>query len=145
MRFFEPRILGPNFGPIFADKRAPSKIHSQEFTAQSSHRKIHPRIRAEKFTLHFCRAILLTFLWVFWICQVVIGLSGKGQKRKIKGGKGRKKPIPRKGGQTPLKPPFVTPPLRPPNVFLNNLFCLVAPYRATAILSLRYPILRDTL
>ena len=36
--------------------------------------------------------------------------SGKGQKRQKKGEKGRFRPISRKGGQTPLKPPFVTPP-----------------------------------
>ena len=36
--------------------------------------------------------------------------SGKGRKRQKKGGKGRFRPISRKGGQTPLKPPFVTPP-----------------------------------
>ena len=36
--------------------------------------------------------------------------SGKGRKRQKKGEKGRFRPISRKGGQTPLKPPFVTPP-----------------------------------
>ena len=36
--------------------------------------------------------------------------SGKGQKRQKKGEKGRFRAISRKGGQTPLKPPFVTPP-----------------------------------
>ena len=35
--------------------------------------------------------------------------SGKGRKRQKKGEKGRFRPISRKGGQTPLKPPFVTP------------------------------------
>ena len=45
IRIFEPRILGPNsgvefFGPMFSNK-----------AAQNSHPKIHPRIRAEKFTL----------------------------------------------------------------------------------------------
>ena len=35
---------------------------------------------------------------------------GKGRKRQKKGEKGRFRPISRKGGQTPLKPPFVTPP-----------------------------------
>ena len=36
--------------------------------------------------------------------------SGKGRKRQKKGEKGRFRPISRKGGQTPLKPPFVRPP-----------------------------------
>ena len=36
--------------------------------------------------------------------------SGKGRKRQKKGDSGRFRPISRKGGQTPLKPPFVTPP-----------------------------------
>ena len=36
--------------------------------------------------------------------------SGKGRKRQKKGEKGRFRPISEKGGQTPLKPPFVTPP-----------------------------------
>ena len=36
--------------------------------------------------------------------------SGKGRKRQKKGRKGRLRPISRTGGQTPLKPPFVTPP-----------------------------------
>ena len=36
--------------------------------------------------------------------------SGKGRKRQKKGEKGRFRLISRKGGQTPLKPPFVTPP-----------------------------------
>ena len=34
--------------------------------------------------------------------------SGKGRKREEKVEKGRFRPIPGKGGQTPLKPPFVT-------------------------------------
>ena len=38
------------------------------------------------------------------------GPSGKGRKRQKKGEKGRFRPISRTGGQTPLKPPFVTPP-----------------------------------
>ena len=50
------------------------------------------------------------FSCVFWISQVLFGPSGKGQTRQKKGGKGRFRPISRKGGQTPLKPPFVTPP-----------------------------------
>ena len=36
--------------------------------------------------------------------------SGKGRKRQKKGEKGRFRPISRTGGQTPLKPPFVTLP-----------------------------------
>ena len=36
--------------------------------------------------------------------------SGKGRKRQKKGEKGRFRPISGKGGQPPLKPPFVTPP-----------------------------------
>ena len=36
--------------------------------------------------------------------------SGKGRKRQKKGEKGRFRPISGKGSQTPLKPPFVTPP-----------------------------------
>ena len=36
--------------------------------------------------------------------------SGKGRKRQKKGEKGGFRPISRKGGQTPLKPPFLTPP-----------------------------------
>ena len=35
---------------------------------------------------------------------------GKGRKKKKTGKKGQFWPISRKGGQTPLKPPFVTPP-----------------------------------
>ena len=37
------------------------------------------------------------------------GLPEKGDKRQKKGEKGRLRPISRTGGQTPLKPPFVTP------------------------------------
>ena len=37
------------------------------------------------------------------------GRKGKGQKRQKKGEEGRFRPISRTGGQTPLKPPFVTP------------------------------------
>ena len=59
------------------------------------------------------------FSSVFWIFQVLFGPSGKGRKKAEKGRKtsekGRLQPISRKGGQTPLKPPFVTPPLRQPN------------------------------
>ena len=47
---------------------------------------------------------------VFWISQALFAPSGKGRKRQRKGEKGRFRPISRKGGQTPLKPPFVTPP-----------------------------------
>ena len=41
---------------------------------------------------------------------MLLAPSGKGRKRQKKGEKGRFRPISRKGGQTPLKPPFVTPP-----------------------------------
>ena len=40
--------------------------------------------------------------------------SGKGRKRQKKGEKGRFRPISGKGGQTPLKPPFVKPPFAAP-------------------------------
>ena len=50
------------------------------------------------------------FSSVFWIFQVLFGPSRKGRKRQKKGEKGRFRPISRIGGQTPLKPPFVTPP-----------------------------------
>ena len=50
------------------------------------------------------------FSSVFWIFQVLCAPSGKGRKRQKKGEKGRFRPISGKGGQTPLKPPFVTPP-----------------------------------
>ena len=50
------------------------------------------------------------FSSVFWISQVLFVPSGKGRKRQKKGEKGRFRTISRKGGQTPLKPPFVTPP-----------------------------------
>ena len=56
------RILGSKFlGLCFPIQRAPSKIHPQEIDhPKFTHQKFHPRIRAEDFTLHFCRAILLT-------------------------------------------------------------------------------------
>ena len=41
---------------------------------------------------------------------MLFGPSGKGRKRQKKGEKGRFRPISRTGGQTPLKPPFVTLP-----------------------------------
>ena len=50
------------------------------------------------------------FSSVFWISQVLFAPSGKGRKRQKKGENGRFQPISGKGGQTPLKPPFVTPP-----------------------------------
>ena len=50
------------------------------------------------------------FSSVFWISHVLFAPSGKGRKRQKKGEKGRFRPISRKGGQTPLKPPFLTPP-----------------------------------
>ena len=56
------------------------------------------------------------FSSLFWISHVLFGPSGKGRKREKKGGKGRKRPISRKGGQTPLKPLFVTPPFAAPQV-----------------------------
>ena len=37
--------------------------------------------------------------------------SGKGRKRQKKGEKGRFRPISRKGGQTPLEPPFCYTPI----------------------------------
>ena len=68
--FWETNFGLPNFGPEFSSrifwlcfsqpKRPPEKFTLEKFTSQNSHRKIHPRIRAEKFTLHFCRAILLS-------------------------------------------------------------------------------------
>ena len=65
MRIFEPRILGPNsgvefFGPMFSNEKSPlQKFTLKKFTARNSHQNNHPKIRAEKFTLHFCGAILL--------------------------------------------------------------------------------------
>ena len=50
------------------------------------------------------------FSSVFWIFQVLLSPSGKGRKRQKKGEKGRFPPISGRGGQTLLKPPFVTPP-----------------------------------
>ena len=41
---------------------------------------------------------------------MLLGPSEKGQKRQKKAEKARFRPISGKGGQTPLKPPFVTPP-----------------------------------
>ena len=41
---------------------------------------------------------------------MLLAPSGKGRKRQKKGDFGRFRPISKKGGQTPLKPPFVTPP-----------------------------------
>ena len=46
----------------------------------------------------------------------------KGRKRQKKGEKGRFWPISRKGGQTPLKPPFVTPPFAAAQVSRLELF-----------------------
>ena len=43
------------------------------------------------------------------IFQVLFRPSGKGRKRQKKGRKGRFRLLSGKGGQTPLKPPFVTP------------------------------------
>ena len=50
------------------------------------------------------------FSSVFWIFQVLFRPSRKGRKRQKKGEKGRFRPISGRGGQTPLKPPFVTTP-----------------------------------
>ena len=50
------------------------------------------------------------FSSVFWISHLLFGPCGKGRKRQKKGEKVRFRPISRKGDQTPLKPPFVTPP-----------------------------------
>ena len=61
--FLSPRMLGPNsgvefIGPyVFEQRELPPKFTLKKFTAQNSHQEIHPRIRAEKFTLHFRRAI----------------------------------------------------------------------------------------
>ena len=41
---------------------------------------------------------------------MLLAPSGKGRKRQKKGDFGRFRPLSGKGGQTPLKPPFVTPP-----------------------------------
>ena len=51
------------------------------------------------------------FSSVFWISEMLSAPSGKGRKRQKKGEKGRFRPISGKGGQTPLKPPFVTTPI----------------------------------
>ena len=56
---FWGRILGSHFSRRFLIKEPPQKFILKKFTAQNSHQKIYPRIRTEKFTLHFCRAILL--------------------------------------------------------------------------------------
>ena len=61
------------------------------------------------------------FSSVFWICQVHFAPSGKGRKRQEKGEKGRFRPISGKGGQTPLKPPFVTPPFAAAQELLRRL------------------------
>ena len=67
-RILDARILDPNSRVEFFDsvffqqKRPPEKFTLEKFTSRNSHRKIHPRIWAEKFTLHFCMAILL-ILW----------------------------------------------------------------------------------
>ena len=67
MRILEPRILGPNsgiemLGPAFSNKKSPLKNSPpKKFTAQNSHQKNHPRIRAEKFTLHFCKSHFAEF------------------------------------------------------------------------------------
>ena len=74
--FWETNFGRPNFGPefssrifwlcFFQQKRPPEKFTLEKFTSRNSHRKIHPRIWAEKFTLYFCRAILLTSCLCIW-------------------------------------------------------------------------------
>ena len=49
---------------------------------------------------------------------MLFGPSGKGRKRQKRGEKGRFRPISGKGGQTPLKPPFVTPPFAAAQIIL---------------------------
>ena len=51
-----------------------------------------------------------SFSSIFSISQGLFGPSGKGEKRQNKGEKRGCQPISKKGGQTPLKPPFVIPP-----------------------------------
>ena len=59
---FRTRILGSNFLVLFfPEKRPPEKFTVEKFTSQNSPSKIQPRNRAEKFTLHLCRATWLTF------------------------------------------------------------------------------------
>ena len=53
----------------------------------------------------------------FWISQVLLAPSGKGRKMQKKGDFGRFRPISRKSGRTPLKPPFVTPPFAASQLF----------------------------
>ena len=62
------------------------------------------------------------FSSVFWIFQVLFAPSGEGRKRQKKGEKGRFRPISRKGGETPLKPPFVTPPFAAAQLEVPGLF-----------------------
>ena len=52
--------------------------------------------------------------------------SRKGRKRQKKGGKGRFRPISGKGGQTPLKPPFVTPPFATAQVIFLCVMVMVS-------------------
>ena len=63
-RILDARISDPNswvefFGPIFPGKKSPEKFTVEKFTSQNSPSKIQPRHRAEKFTLHLCRATWL--------------------------------------------------------------------------------------
>ena len=60
------------------------------------------------------------FSSVFWISQVLFAPSGKGRKRQKKGEKGRFRLISGKGSQTPLKPPFVTPPFAAAQLFMGR-------------------------
>ena len=56
---------------------------------------------------------------------------GKGRKRQKKGEKGRFRPISGKGGQTPLKPPFVTPPFAAAQLWTRELPVVRGSYRAS--------------
>ena len=49
---------------------------------------------------------------------MLFGPFGKGQKKAEKGRKGRFRPISSKGGHTPLKPPFATPPFAAAQILL---------------------------
>ena len=64
---------------------------------------------------------------------MLLAPSRKGRQRQKKGAKGRFQPTSRTGGETPLKPPFVTPPFAASQVhielfdiFWTFLPCLVA-------------------
>ena len=58
--FWAPNFWAEFFGPMFSNKKSPLENSPSRNSAPSIHiKKIHPRIRAEKFTSHFCRAMLL--------------------------------------------------------------------------------------